>query len=257
MVNNSMRLSGITKKVSQTADGQQVDQITQVQIGPETRVLTQTRLSELSATPTVIVTQTIGTPTTDYTRYVSVDTKQTKPNGQPLDFTNVLGVWGSSTAGTISTSTSGQLYNETILGVIPFGNLNQTKRHKLQQLIRKQNVYEVDYKNVARSLESGRPTYTYQVTVDAQAYVTLLKQFGNAVGLNHMADLNPADYATSERLPFTVAVDVWSREVKRIVYGDGGRTEEYSGYNAVKPIEIPKTVVTVQELQSRLQSLQQ
>jgi hypothetical protein len=257
MINNSMRLRGVSKEVTQDEDGQSVEQVIQMQYGAETRVQSLTRLTQGADDPTVVVTQSIGTPTTDYTRYVSVDTNQTKPDGKPLDFTNILGVWASSKAAAEDTVTNGQLYDETLLGVIPFGVVDQNKRQQVTDMIHKENVYEVDYKNVGRSIENHRPTYTYQVTVDAQAYVKMLKQFGEATGLNHLDDLDPAAYAGSERLPFTIVVDVWSREVKQIVYGNGGRTENYSGYNAVKPIALPEHPITVEDLQNRLQELQQ
>lgn len=256
MLNNSLRLQSVFKEVDSNSFSQEVDQTVYLQFGAEDRVMSMTRLTQLGDKPTTVVTESIGTPTTDYVRYTTINTEQTKADGSKLDFSGVLGVWGSSDKEQANKLTSGELYNESILGIIPFGVLDKSSRRELLTLMNQENIYEVDYTAVAKTSENGRPRYTYGVTVDAEAYVKLLKRFGDLNGLNHLAELDPAAYAGQERLPFTLTIDVWSRQLQRIEYGNGERVETFSGHNGRREVALPAETISVDELQGRLQELQ-
>ena len=257
MLDNSLRLTSVSKEVNQTGNGQEVRQFVDLEFGPEHRVLSRTLLTQLGDTPTTVETESIGTPTTDYVRYIDIDTEQTKPSGEPLDFSGVLGIWGSSDVDQPDATTNGELYNESILGIVPFGVFDQAQRRELLKLIEDENIYEVDYSAVSKEIQDGRPRYIYSLTVDAEAYIKLLKRFGELHGLNHLSELDPAAYAGQERLPFVITADVWSRQLERIEYSAGDRIETFGSHNAVRGIELPAQVVSVDEIQSRLQALQQ
>lgn len=256
MLNNSLKVNGVTRKVTQSSNGQSVLQISQLNLNGKPIVHSQTTLTQGEPTTTV-VTENIGTPNDDYVRYTSIKTSQTKPSGETLDFTSILNVWGKSDTGAAPTTTDGDSYNEAVLGVVPFGKLSKAHRQELLKMMHDTNVYEVDYANVRRVTENGRPRYVYSVTVDAVAYVTLLKRFGELTGLNHLGDLDPNVYAGSGRLPFVLTVDVRSHELAKIEYADGQRVETLSGYNASHEVTIPTNAIGTDELQARLQALQQ
>lgn len=256
MLNNSLQTRGVTRQVSQSGNGQTVNQVTRLSLEAERNAQSQTVLVQEGDRPTTVVTESIGTPTTDYVRYTSIDTAQTKANGDKLDFGSILNVWGNSETEGSEGQTDGELYNESVLGVVPFGRLDKQQRTELLDFIRSENVYEVDYGSVQRTIENGRPRYAYPVTVDAAAYILLLKRYGEMSGLNQLGTLDPGSYEGSERLPFTLVVDVWSRQLKRIDFGDGQRVENFTGHNASRGVTLPKDAIDVNELQSRLQELQ-
>jgi hypothetical protein len=258
MLNNSLRLSGVTKEIVTQESGQSSKQTVQMQFGAGDRVRTLTELTQTAEAGTVVVnTEGIGTPTVDFTRYLSIKADQKDPSGKDLDFTKLLNVWGRGATDTEGKLTAGQLYSETTLGVVPFGNLNKADRRELLKLSNEYEVYKPDYTSVVKRLDHGRPTYTYDVTIDAVAYVRMLKRLGEMRGLNHLGDIDPAQYAGGERLPFTFTVDVWSRQLKVLDYTGLGHTETYGGHNGRYDITLPTEYVPIEELQARLGELQQ
>ncbi len=255
MIANSLNLNGVTREVVQTNNGQEVSQRIQLSFGSNPAVRAVTKLTE-EAGNTTVITESLGTPTRDFVRYNSIKTTQTKQNGDPLDFASVLGIWGGDTADTEQNVTNGELYNEAVLGVVPFGRLAQAQRDDLIKLIDDEEVYEVDFAKTERKLENRRPRYTYEVAVDPEKYVKLLKRFGEHAGLNHLGPLDPANYADADKLGFKFTVDVWSRQLVNVFYGSGERQENLSGYNAAKNVAIPADAISIDELQQRLQELQ-
>ncbi len=256
MLENSLRTNGVSRHVVQTGNGQDLNEISQLSIGASQTAQSLTTLTQGSDASTVVQTETIGTPTRDYTRYTSIQTDQKSTSGQSLDFSKVLGVWGDNENDSDKTVTNGELYNESTLGIVPFGNLSAKSRSQLLKSIADNNVYEVDYSKVARQRHGLRQVYVYTVNVDASKYVQVLKDFAKASGLNHLESLDPANYTGSDKLNFTLSVDVLSRQLTRIVYADGSRTEDLSGYNAIKNVNLPTDTITIDELQSRLQQIQ-
>lgn len=257
MLENSLRLNGVTKHVTQSSGGQNVDQVIQLSLGSVNKVQSLTTLTQEGDESLKVVTETIGTPSSDVIRYKSIDTAQTNENGEPLDFSEVVGVWGrNAQEDPGDTATNGELFNESVLGVVPFGELNPDQREELLKMVKDEEIYEIDFARVERTINNGRPRYTYDVAVNAEGYVKLLKRFAEMTGLNHLDTLDPSQYAGSERLSFKIGVDVRSRQLARIDYGDSGRSEELSGYNLVKPVDIPENPLSVEELQQRLQSVQ-
>lgn len=258
MLENSLRLKGVTRHVTQTGLGQDVSQWTQLNLGAVQKAESRTELTQTGDIEAEVETQSIGTPYEDFVRYTSIETSQTGADGQKLDFSTILNIWGSNNATPEAGTTNGELYNESVLGVIPIGSLSVTDRATLLRYIRSNTVYEVDYTALERELIDGRPVYTYPVKVDAEKYVTMLKEFARMVGLNHLENVDPAAYGGSEKLEFSLSVDVWARQLVRIRFGsDDQRIEELSGHNVVKSVGLPEETITVDELQGRLQEIQQ
>ncbi len=80
-------------------------------------------------------------------------------NGKELNFSSVLNKWGKTEIK--SEQSIGELYSDITLGIVPFANLTQAQRAKLTALIRDKKVYEIDYNNVQKFTERGRPIYSY------------------------------------------------------------------------------------------------
>ncbi|MBA3758887.1 hypothetical protein H0X10_04665, partial [Candidatus Saccharibacteria bacterium] len=184
--------------------------------------------------------------------YKSIETDQKSASGEALDFSKVLGVWGKSEAGN---ETSGELYNETTLGVIPVGNLFAPDRKKLLELASSLDVYKVEYANINRTTINGRPAYEYTVKVLPSAYVTLLKAYAEAVGLTHLRNIDPANYENADSIEFKLLVDVRTRRLASIVYANG-RMEKYVAYGTQATVDLPKETIPVEELQERIQQVQ-
>lgn len=256
VLNNSLQLHGITKVVTQDQNGQSLHQASRLSNTDQPNVFSKIILKQ--GVNTTVNTETIGTPKADYVRYTSIQTDQKNAQGATMDFSSVLGIWGSDEAQMNTGQTDGQSFNENAIGIFPFGNLSLAQRHQLLQFITDEKVYQVDYSKVTKRLENSRPRYTYKVGVDAEAYVKMIQKFGQMIGLDNLGGLDPSQYAGSERLQFEVTVDVWSRELTAIKNEGSDRAELYSGHNAAMSIDIPSVdaVISIEELQIRLQNLQ-
>lgn len=252
MIENSLRTGSVTKQIVQEDQSQSLDQTVRLQAGETHRAQSVTMLSQTGLASAEVVTESIGTATGDFVRYRSINTDQKGANGNDLDFSRVLGIWGKTEG---SESTSGELYNEMALSVIPLGNVPQSSRRKLMQIVSDLDVYKVEYANVKRGTVNGRPSYEYTVKVNPEDYVTFLKAYAEAVGLTHLKNINPANYASADAIEFKVTVDVRTRRLSSVTYANG-RQERYLSYGTHADVELPKDAVTVEELQSRLQEVQ-
>jgi len=252
MLENSLRTSSATKEVIQEDPSQSLNQVVNVQVGEQHVAQSRTRLVQKGIASALVVTQSVGTPTSDFVRYRSIQTDQKSVSGGDLDFSKVLGVWGKTSA---EGTTSGQLYSESVLSVIPVGNLSAQNRSELLALATKLDVYKVEYYRVKAGKVNGRPAYEYKVKVSPAEYVELLTTYASMVGLTQLKDINPQNYENSSPIEFTVKVDIRTRRLAEIVFGNG-RQEKYISYGGRKDVKTPKDFVTVDELQQKIQEVQ-
>ncbi len=254
MLATSLSTAAVTKTITQVDDSQRLKQTTLLETEPKALVHSLSVLEQAGEGETVVTTETIATPETDYVRYSEIRTKQTNMEGKPFDFANVVGVWGRSSQDDPRGDGPQQL-NQALLGVVPFANMNKQQRGQLLELIRKESVYNVDMNKVKRQTKNFRPIYSYEVSVKPVAYVRMLKTFAQANGLAQLDQVDPEQYAESASLSFVFDVDVWSGQLTNIAYQNGGRMEAYSGYGARIAITPPSKTIPVDELQTRLQSI--
>lgn len=255
MVDDNLRTSSYTRHTEQKNGSQSVNQTLQTYTSPRQVVLAETVFVQTGVDSATAVTQNMGTVYNDYVRYNSIQTSQKTANGQPLDFSEVLNVWGV-TESEDKSKTTGQLYNQAVLGVIPTGSLSKSERRTLIQSMKDQKAYSYTVAETTRSLPFGRPTYTFSVTVKPVAYITGLKNFAAAVGLNHLVEINPNDYASAQELAFEVSVDGWTHQMTVSSQPQAGKKEIISGRNLKKPApNVPNNAISVEDLQTRLQSV--
>jgi hypothetical protein len=252
MLENSLRTTSVTKQVLQEGDDQSLDQKVRLQVGENHVAQGYTLLSQAGLASAKVTTESIGTPTEDYVRYRSIETDQKNEDGEELDFSEIIGVWGKTES---SESTSGELYNESVLGVIPVGNLPADKRKELLNKAEELGVYKVEFQNVTRGNINGRPSYEFTVKVLPEAYVNFLKTYAEMAGLTHLENVNPANYANAEAIEFKVAVDIRTRRLASITYASG-RQEKYTAYGTGVDVDMPTDTVSIEELQSRLQNVE-
>ncbi len=255
-VSNNLKVRGVTDHLLQSNGNQKLDQTVQLMTGPENTAHASTVLSQEGSGGGSVQTETIGTPFADYVRYTSIMTSQKNAEGKPLDFSKILGVWGTTGSTDSKGDTNGDLYNQIILGIVPFANLPAAERTALLKQIKDQKVYDVDYSHVEHKIVNGRPVYIYKVTVKPEAFVGLLKTLGSYLGLTQLETVDPSSYKQSPPLKVELGVDVWTRQLNSATYVNNDRTERLSAYGVQRPVELPKNAVSTDELQTRVQSIQ-
>lgn len=256
MLVNSLKIRGVTDHVQQSSDNQHLNQIVELMSSPANTVHAQTTLSQDGDNAASVITETIGTPFTDFVRYTDISTSQKDASGKSLDFSKVKGIWGKTSSVEGSDQTTGQLYNQMVLSVVPLTNLPAAQRKDLIHKIKTQDVYSPDYTNVKRDIKNGRPEYTYTVTVKPQPYISMLKLLGRDVGLTQLENVDPASYSNAAPLEFKLTVDVWTRQLTSIAYSSGDRSEKLSSFGLERFVKAPTDSISIDELQTRIQSLQ-
>lgn len=251
MMNRNLMTNAYGKVTDQSADGDQVRQASAFDYASQQRVAGQTLLNRGTGDQyTHVVTDTVGTPGTDYVRYTEIKTGQKDENGNPLNFSQVEGVWGVADSGS---PTGGQLFGDMALGILPIARLDADQRSNVMNSIRTSNAYSINNVTEKTTNFLGRKSYTYDVTVHVRGYVTALKQFATATGMKNLDTIDPATYSEDREAKLLITVDSWSRQVTKVEYPDSGRVEDFAGLGSVQRLaEVPTKTITVDELQQRL-----
>jgi hypothetical protein len=252
MLSTMLSTYSVTKHTEEgsAASGQSLDQTVQLITTPAHQVQGRNIVNQGD---TQITTENIGTSKFDYVRYTDIQTAQKNSKGNNFDFSSVLNIWGVSEMH--PDTATGQLYGQNIFGVVPIGNLSGTQRRILLDEIDGKDIYKVDYAKLKHEMRNGRPTYTYNVTVDAVPYVQMLKNFARTIGVIQLEQVDPNQYKDTPALTFQMVVDVWSAELLEVQFSDSGRIERYDSYGASTLMPEPTDTIPVIELQTRLQSL--
>lgn len=253
MIENSLKTQGVTRQVVQENNGQKMEQSVQLSLVPQGVAKGYTHISQEGLVEASVKTENISTPVADYVRYTHIETDQKNVLGKSIDFSSLLNVWGRTD--TAAQQSTGELYGESILGVVPVGNLSAENRRELMKLIIDDKVYQFG-DGIKREVKDGRPVYTYDVKVEPEAYVAMLKVFAKSLGMNQLEQVNPADYKDSEPLAFKLAVDVWSRHLIGVEYSGTGRVESLGGHGVQRAVALPADFISIEALQTKLQSLQ-
>lgn len=256
MVNNSLSTTAFTKSVVQDDGQQKIEQVTSVRTSPMPLANSRTVITQGEPQTARVVTESVGTPVNDYVRYTTLQTSQKGQDGKALDFSKVLYIWGKSTAD--PSTTNGQLYNEAVLGLIPYGNLNARQRADLIDTMKKSNVY---FYNVAKKTKGpmGRTMYVFNVELSPRGYIAALKEFGAAEGLTQFDGIDPAQYQNAQPISVELTVDGWSHLLAETSFGGGSRVEKISGYGSVAALTAApadKDTIPTDKLRERLSTIQ-
>lgn len=254
MMEANLATSSYSKRSIQD-DGQQVTkQEIEVQTAPSHLVNTRTTITQKDNEKTEVVTENVGTPDADYIRYINIQTAQKGKSGKDLDFSQVLGIWGKTEQS--EDATSGQVYNETVLGVLPIGNMQPATRRQMLSEMKQTSAYTYNLRQIEKSGTLKRPTYVYEVQINPVQYITILKSFAMKTGLHQFDDVDPQQYEQVNPVTVIMKVDVWSRQLQSVTYLNG-RQETFVAHNSKKQLQLaPSDAIPVQELQRKLQTIQ-
>jgi len=260
-VEQELRTTGVTVESSQTANGVSAHQLLQYSFNASSMAHSVTALQQGN---TSVTNEMIGTPTTDYTRYQRISTDQKKADGSALNFSQIVGVWAKSD-GSI---TGPQLFPQTALGTslplggvaLPVANLSSTARAQLLDEMRRDSVYQVDYRTVKKTVKDGRPVYVYAVKINAVAYAKMMKSFAQAIGLHDLDQLDPARFAQQQDFSLLLTIDARAHHMIKAESVPQGTAptaaQTYSSYDIPVTITLPSKTITTDELQKRLSAAQ-
>lgn len=255
MLNNNLATVSVTKHVVEDGEGQKIDQYSQLKFGSQNaarNLVTITQTTEGSKSE--VKSESIGTLSNDYSRYIQIKSSEKSSTGQPYDFSKVTGVWGKSADGADSSQTV-YFRQAALNSVVPFGWLNPGARASLVDQMQTKQVYKISDKTEKKQ-ENGKPVYVYTVDINAQAYIAMLQEYVKKAGLNVGDTLDPTAYEGIAPIRAEFTVDPYSRQLKKIHYDASNRDEEFMSYGLSEPIAIPGQTIPIEELQNKLQTIQ-
>ncbi len=254
-VDGNLQTSSFSRVSSTKNGGQSAEQRAAVFISPKQGVHTKTVYTQTGLDEAEAVTENIGTAFSDYVRYVSIETSQRSSSGKQFDFSSIVGVWAG--AAEDKSETNGQLFGQSVLTAIPFGDLTAQQRAKLIAMMKESGVYEYTMASPERSGILRRPSYSFAVTLKPAEYITVLKQFAADMGLTQLKDVNPADYKNAPKSSFQITVDGWSKQITSVVEPGSSQHQEISARGARLTLpDVPSNRISIEELQSRLQAVE-
>jgi len=252
MLSNSLNTYGVTKTTSQKDDSGQLDQISQTQFGARNLVDVKTTITQpTDGGDAVVTTQAVGNGKENYVRYVNVSVPKQEGKAD-LDFSSLKGVWGKQDP---QGGVGNNSFTETLYGAVLFGYLPAQQRQQLMDTMIEKGVYDVDYSKVEYKKEDGKDVIVYPVKIKTKEYVELLQQYDKILGLDLMSQLSADDYKDAAPISLSLSVNKASRNLSRISYPDGARTENLGGYGIHKELELPTESIPGTELESQLQSI--
>jgi hypothetical protein len=260
MIDRSLATSAVSIQSTQESEGAKVRQTLQYSFGAANRSRSFTTFTQGTTT---VKNEMIGTPTTDYTRYVSIQTDQKSAEGKPLDFSKVINVWAKS-EGASAEGRGTQFFSQAVLGTglplggvaVPIADLTPDLRQNLIRQIRDDGVYKISFDKVAKNKHKGRLAYTYEAEIQPVAYVTMMKAHAQRIGLKDLKNLNPNDYASQSPFKMRLTVDVRSHRLVQAEAVGAPIKQTYGSYGVPVGIALPAQTITVQELQRRMAELQ-
>ncbi len=253
MLDTSLQVSNTSKVTSQNSTQGSATQAVRLGFNPGvySHTLTQMTQANQSGGKSVVVTETIGTQNADFVRYRAIELGA---NVKGID--KILNVWASQNADK-EKGVEPTFLNQAGLTVVPFGNLGTEDRATLTNMFDSKDVYHIE----GSTLEwSGlRPRMVYNISIKPADLISVLREYSKMTGTGDPSQLNPDDYKNARKLEAQMVVDPWSRQLVSISYPDSGRVENYTGYGIRDNLgtKLPGNTITMQELQSRTQSIAQ
>ena len=251
MLNNNLSTASVTRTTT-ASDGSGLDKQEQVSFVPPYgmhSIVTVTQEgSDISSSR--VVTETIGTLAEDYSRYLSINTTQKGKSGKQLDFRSIQGTWGK----TGIENGNPKYFSQSILGLIPFANLDTKTRQDTLNQLNSNKTYVVDYSKVKPSKYKGKSALVFPVKVDAKGYVGVLKKLSKNLGVADTNGLDPESYAGQPPIEISITVDKASRHVLEVTYGQ--QKEVYSSHGLSLPVQTPTKSIPVDQLQQKVREIQ-
>lgn len=255
MVDSSFASYGRTSLTKQGDGAQNIDQeqITRLQLGAQNVAVSESKLIQNAGTENqvTVTSQSIGTPTENFTRYSEIDIRQKLADGSTPDFSKLENKWASEKILTPGNSSFVQaIYGS--LGHIPVGNLSTQSREEIITYIKSNKVYDI--KSFNKETRNNRSVYVYEAEVNMAKYVTMLKMFDKAIGLKELEGVEPKQFESQEPIQVTMVVDILNRNLVEFSYKGAAQSEKLGSYGATRQVGLPGNTISSQQLQQELQA---
>jgi hypothetical protein len=246
MVSQSLATASVTVTSSQMNDKNSIKQTLAYALGSTNTARSRVEIKQPAAE---VITEVIGTPKADYTRYIKA-----KPSYQAvankLDQSKLINVWAKSDP---------QLFGQALLGLglslgsvpVPIGQVTGEQRTALLKEIRERALYQTDFDKVGKFHKDGRLYYTYDIETTPFVYVQIMKMFAKDIGIRSLENIDALEYRDLAKIKMRLTVDVRAHRLTKAVYAKNNFTQDYGAYDVPVEAVLPAQTISLDELRKR------
>ncbi len=251
-VQHGLRETDLTCTVQETTGGSTTKQAISLDLVSRNKLR-----SVLNSSPTPgtsVELEEIDTPAGIFVRYNTIKTTEKNADGKTPNLSKALNVWGKAAPD----SKGPTLFGRTAFGncIVPLAHLNHGQADTLMADVKKGTVFKTDFAASAsrQQLLDGKTVRVYDVVVQPRPYLEFMKRAAKATGSKDLDSVNVAtfDQKSPEKMKFYI--DVRSHRLRKIEFTAKRHTITFSEYGTIHEIMTPKSSISSQELQKRLQT---
>ncbi len=251
MVSNNLSTTGVTRTTLQSSGQLSILQYTQTHFveHPTAHALTQFKTGK-----NTLATEEISDKKQDLVRYQKI----TIVDKASVDLSPVLGKWARLKDGqTVQGQLTSGLFSQSLLDILPIGNLQPTDRRQLVALMRSQDMFQLDDATFKKATIKGREEYLYSVKIKPDVYVLVMQRFESLIGATAYKSLHASNYAKGDPIAVVISVDARSHTLAQLYEVAPQKAVVYQGFGALASDPVPRASITTTQLTSRLAQLQQ
>lgn len=242
-VNNNLAVDYITRTSTKSEGAQKLMQVTDLQFTPKLIARSTVKL-ENTETNERVVTETIGTSTTDYLRYAEIKSNKSSVNADK----SLIGAWAKREAGK---GEQPQILADALMGsVLMFGNLSSSQQSQIISQLKSTNAFQ-KYDLVSKNNENGRLIYTYNVSINLDAYSKIYANYLIMLGEDKLA-AQIGQQQSGATYDFILQINAGSRVPTKLGVADSQDTEIFTNVGSGPRFIAPTTTLTIAELQAKL-----
>lgn len=241
-IGNNLSVEYVTRTSSKTEGAQKLTQVNDLQFSPVLLARSTVKL-ENTETNEKVITETIGTTTTDYLRYVEI-----KSNNSTKADKSAIGQWAKREAGQ---GEQPQILADSLLGsVLMFGNLSSIQQDQLISQLKSTNAF-TKYDLISKKNENGRLIYTYDVSIDLDAYSKIYANYLIMLGQDKLA-AQIGQQQSGSKYDFVLQINAGSRVPTKLGVAGNDDSELFTNVGSGPRFVAPQATLTIAELQAKL-----
>lgn len=239
-INNSMATQSVTRTLTSGGTGNTVVQDQQFHFAPQKVSRSHVSFIQKSATvDTAVETEGISFVDHQFSRYNTFRTNQLREDGSIPNLDSVLGKWEGNKVPEDQLEDARLNYVSELVTLAVFGNFGPEFRSETIELLKQNNVYELNLDGVSEDTVDGKKVLVFPVSVRLKGFTQVLQNAFTEAGYGIFPPLDPANYNDDSRVNASFAINTSNNSISGIQFGS--RSEEYSGYGININVTKPKT----------------
>jgi hypothetical protein len=248
-IGNALASEGVTKTKDFTEAGVTRKEKATFTLSPLSSYgFTETR----ATTGEVNRSESVSSKVKDYARYTEISSQ---PGGPKLDLSSLINVWTDMSYAELPESKmlGDQLTNGQLVFI---GNVPKVKRDVFVTMLRNKQVF-IPRTDPVKTTLNGKKVHVFTVEVQVGVYNEALKEYLYLIGLPETAKQVGSGGDLTTNPTFELAVEPLTRTIAASGFPtiNSSGADVYSQWGVKRDFVAPKSAISVEELQKRIQAL--